>query len=119
LKDGQWSLELYADSPPPGNSGQRALRILNFAAGATTTVSVGRAQKIKAEPDSIQEAKLSPKITPLEVSAQPPGTGAPARTLTEVDLVACPAVYVLVSPDYRGRLRPQIIQSGEPPAPAE
>ena len=120
LKDGKWSLEVYPDSAAPGGSGQRALRLLNFAGAATTTVLVGSARTpVKVVPDSIQEVKLPAKITPLEVSVQPTGGGAPARTLSEVDLAVAPAAYVLVSPDYRGRLRPSIIPAGEPAPPVE
>lgn len=120
LKDGKWSMEIYPDSVTSKASGQSALRVLNFAGAATTTALVGSTRTpVKVAPDSIEDIKLPSKITPLDVSVQPAAGGAPARTLSEVDLAIAPAAYILVSPDYRGRLRPQIIPAGEALIPAE
>lgn len=113
-KDGKWTMELYSDDAASGG-GPRPLRLLNFAGQATTTVKVGGLPTaVTLVPDSLQEIKLPAKITPFEVIAQPPGAEPPARTINDVDMTLASAVYILVSPDYRGRLRPQIIEGGEP-----
>jgi hypothetical protein len=111
--NGKWNLGLFSDELKKGKAAERPLRILNFANGATTTIAMKGAQALKAEPDTVQEIKLPAKIVTLDISAKAPGAVVPARTLSDVDLSASPGAYVLVAPDYRGRLRPQVIQAGE------
>jgi hypothetical protein len=116
---GKWRMEIYEDNATSPNSAARSLRLMNFAKDANLSVVVGSSQTVKIGPDSLRDIKLPAKVTLLDVAASRPGASAPARTLSEVDLVSSPAAYVLVFPDYRGRLRPQIIEAGEAPSSAE
>jgi hypothetical protein len=111
--NGKWSLGIYSDKQIKSASGERPLRLLNFAKGATTTIAIKGLQTLEAEPDSVKEVKLPAKIFTLDISAKAPDADVPARTLSDIDLSVAPAAYVLVSPDYRGRLRPQVIEGGE------
>lgn len=111
---GKWNMELYSDSAAPAAAGQRPLRLLNFAGKAVTTVAIaGLPTPIKLPPDSVKEVQLPRKNAALDITSQLPG-GPAARNAGEVDLSLVPAAYVLVAPDYRGRLRPQFLGAGDP-----
>ena len=115
----RWELKVFADGPAAPNAADRPLRVLNFAQGRETMLSVGGGPETKVAAGSIQEIKLPPKLTGMIVKVLATDGGAPAQSSTEVDFSAIPSGYVVVAPDYRGRMRPRVIEGGAPPPPAD
>jgi len=109
----KWNLKVFADGLSPQSSAERPLRVLNFTGDRDTVVTIGRGKGTRVSPDSVQEFKTSPGITMVSVEVMAADGGPPALSAVEVDLAAMPSVYLVVGPDYRGRMRPRIIEGGE------
>jgi hypothetical protein len=111
---GKWQIKLFRDPAAKAGAAARPLRVLNFAADRETVLAVDGAEKSKFAAGSVQEISLPAKINGLSVKVLDPTGGVPAETSFEVDLSALPLAYAVVGPDYRGRMRPEIIEGGPP-----
>lgn len=110
---GKWALKFFADGPALPNSQDRPVRVLNFAKGRETLVSINGGPEAKVATDSVQEIKLAPKVSMITVKVMAPEGGPPAQSSLEMDLTSTPSAYVVIAPDYRGRMRPGILTGGE------
>ena len=110
----KWEFKTFADAAPSKNASDRPLRILNFADGRTTAVAPDGAPEAKVAGNAVQEVRLPAKINGLTVRVLDPEGGPPAQTSTEVDFAEQALAYLVVGPDYRGRMRPQLIEGGPP-----
>lgn len=110
----RWQIKLFPDPAPKAGAAARPLRVLNFAADRETILAVDGAKESKFAAGSVQEISLPAKINGLSVKVLDPAGGVPAETSFEVDLSALPLAYAVVGPDYRGRMRPEIIEGGPP-----
>jgi hypothetical protein len=118
---GDWKIRVLADGPPKTPGAPRPLRVCNFPGGRETLLSVQGAAESKIAGDSLQEFEVAPGVTLLSVKVLAPDGDAPAQSSTEVDFSLLPSAYLVISPDYRGRMRPRVIvggQMGEPLAAA-
>jgi len=115
----KWEVKLFPDGPLPPNSPDRPLRVLNFAQGRTSTVTLADGKEIKIAPDSIQEIKVPPQAVGMVVRVLASDGGAPAQSSAELDFSSIYSGYVVLGPDYKGRMRPRVIEGGSPPAPPE
>jgi hypothetical protein len=115
----KWELKLFPDGPSAPNAPDRPLRVLNFAQGRTSTVTLAADKEFKIAPDSIQEIKVQPKTTGMVVKVLAPDGGAPAQSSAELDFSTISSGYVVLGADTRGRMRPRVIEGGVPPTPAE
>lgn len=115
---GKWNIRLFDDGPAKGASGLRPVRVVNFAEGRTTQISADGGKPLVAGGDSVAEFELPAKLALLAVSvlAKEDG-GPPAQTAKEIDLIHNPSAYVVVGPDYLGRMRPRIMGGGASTAP--
>jgi len=109
----KWTLKVFADGSPSPASAERPVRIFNFAGNRETLVSIGQGAEIKVARNSVQEIKSPPKIVMVSVKVLAEDGGPPAQSAVEVDLAVMPSAYVVVGPDYRGRMRPRIVTGGE------
>jgi hypothetical protein len=109
----KWTLKVFADGPPSPGSRERPVRIFNFAGNRETFVSIGQGSDAKVGRSSVQELKAPPMVTMVSVKVLAEDGGAPAQSSVEVDLSSLGSAYVVVGPDYRGRMRPRIITGGE------
>ena len=112
---GKWQLKVFPDGPVTSKAAERPLRFLNFAQGRETLATIGQDKEGKIPPDAISEVKLPPKISGIVVKVLAPDGGPPAQSSTEVDFTIASSAYVVVGPDYRGRMRPRVITGGEIP----
>lgn len=119
-KGNSWELTAYPDGVQADKSAPRPVRVFNFAGGRKTILRPGDAKPSEVPPGSVAEIKLPASLTPLRVEVPTiDGKGAPALSTVELDLKQWPSAYVVVSPDYRGRMRPRVLRGGEekdPPA---
>jgi hypothetical protein len=114
---GKWSITSFTDAIAP-NAADRPLRVLNFARGRETVLQLS-SDKIERVPgDSAKELRLPAKINGYQVKVLAPDGGPPAESSGEIDLVEYPLAYLLVAPDRRERMRPQLITGGAPKEPA-
>ncbi|MBE2180362.1 MAG: hypothetical protein IAE97_07810 [Chthoniobacterales bacterium] len=111
----KWQMKVFADGPAASKSAERPLRILNFAHGRGTLVSINRGKEDQVPADAISELKLPPKISGVVVKVLAPDGGAPAQSSTEIDFTVAPSAYVVVGPDSRGRMRPRVVTGGVMP----
>jgi len=114
----RWELKLLPDGPHGPNVSERPVRIFKYTGGRPAELSFdgGDARKIAA--DGWEEFKQPAKVTDLTVTVQADDVaGAPAVSSVQLDLAKAGSAYVLVNPDYRGRMRPSVITGGAPPPP--
>lgn len=110
----KWQIKLFADPPAKPGAGARPLRVLNFAGERETLLAVGGGKEVRLPAASVRELDLPAKISGLTVKVVDPAGGPPSETSLEVDLAALPLAYAVVGPNYRGRMRPEIIEGGPP-----
>ena len=112
-KEGKWTLQVMRDAPAAPNAATRPLRLLNFSGDRKALIRVGQGKQEPMAADSVREVQLPLELTGLDVEVLDPSGGPSARTSTEVDLRTMASAYLLVAPDYRGRMRPRLIEGGE------
>jgi hypothetical protein len=116
----KWQTEMFSDTAAASNTPDRPLRIVNFAGSRETLLSIDGGADMKVAPDSVQEFRAPPQTIMLRVQVLAQDGGAPAQSSVEVGFRSLPSAYVVVGPDYRGRMRPRIFNGGQPPEePAE
>jgi hypothetical protein len=117
--DQKWALKVFPDGPAAPNAADRPLRVLNFAEGRETLLTLAGNKAAKIAGNSFQEFRLPARTAAFTVEVLAPDGGAPAQTSSAVDLSMASSAYVVVAPDYRGRMRPRIVEGGLPPVPPE
>lgn len=110
----RWQIQFFSDAESASDPTTRPLRIINFAGGRETLLSVNGASGTKITSNSVQEVRGPRKICMVRVIVLAQDGGPPAQSSVEVDFVSVPSSYIVVSPDYRGRMRPRIINGGAP-----
>lgn len=110
----RWQTQLFSDAAVAPNAPDRPLRIVNFAGGRETMLSVDGGDDTKVSPNTVQEFRGPRKVSMVRVQVLSLDGGPPAQSSVEVDFRSLPSVYVVVGPDYRGRMRPRIIIGGQP-----
>jgi len=113
----KWELKAFPDSSPSSNAADRPLRLINFADGRETLVSINGADGTKLADGSVQEVRLKPKVLDIAVQVMAPDGGPPFQTSTAFDLAQADSAYVVVAPDYRGRPDAQVLAGGTGPPP--
>jgi hypothetical protein len=115
-----WKIKVFSDGPAKSGSGFRPLRVCNFAADRETVLLLPGAGETRIAANTLHELEVAPAVTGLTVRVLAADGGPPAQSSTEIDFVRAPSAYVVVGPDYRGRMRPRVIEGGSPPPePAE
>ncbi len=116
---GRWELKVFADGPYAKSVAVRPLRLLNFAENRETLISLDNGPETKVAANSVEEFKTSPKLTSFTVKVLAPDGGAPAQSSGGVNFAATPSAYIVIAPDYRGRMRPRVINGGNLPSEGE
>lgn len=106
-----WEIKALADDAPPG-AADRPLRVLNFSGGRETLLEFAGGKAEKVPGNALAEFRLPAKVSGFNVKVLASDGGPPAQTLAEVDLDEYPAAYVVVAPDRRERLIPEVIEGG-------
>lgn len=119
-----WKIRVFQDGPAPPGQTTRPVRVFNFSRGRSATLDIGQKQSpvAKVPADGVAEFTAPAAITGLTIRVLAPDGGPPAQSSLEVDFASVPSAYIVVSPDYRGRMRPQVIEGGpavETAAPAQ
>lgn len=109
---GNWKIKVLADGPAKAGGSLRPLRVCNFAAGRETVLSLQGAADIKVAGDSLHETEVPPTLSGLTVRVLAADGGPPAQTSSEIDFVRAPSAYVVIGPDYLGRMQPRVILGG-------
>lgn len=115
-RGGNWELKLYADGPFAPNVQQRPLRLLNFADSRETLIALDNGLETKVAANTVEEFMVPPKLTPFTVKVLAPDSGPPAQSSGAADFAEIPSAYVVIAPDYRGRMRPRLITGGNLPS---
>jgi hypothetical protein len=109
----QWTLKVFADGPPAAGAAERPLRTFNFAGSRKTLVAVYGSPETEVSANSVIDQKVPAKVCMVTVRVLATDGGPPAQSTVEVDLSSIGSAYVVVGPDYRGRMRPRVIPGGE------
>jgi hypothetical protein len=115
-QDDQWEFEVYADGPFAKSVVDRPLRLMNFAEKRETLISIDNGPETKIAANRVEEFKVSAKLTSFTVKVLAADGGAPAESSGEVDFGVVPSAYVVIAPDYRGRMRPRVVAGGNLPS---
>jgi hypothetical protein len=113
---GRWQFRAFADDPSPVNAPDRPLRVLNFADGRKTAVSLAGGVESMIKADSVEELRAPARVIMVAAKVQSLDGGPPAQSSVEVDFSSMPSAYVVVGPDYRGRMRPRVTAGGASPS---
>jgi hypothetical protein len=114
-QDDQWEFEVYADGPFAKSVVDRPLRLMNFAGKRETLISIDNGPETKIAANRVEEFKVSAKLTSFTVKVLAADGGTPAESSGEVDFGVVPSAYVVIAPDYRGRMRPRVVAGGHLP----
>jgi hypothetical protein len=109
---GTWELKVYHDGPASPNVPTRPLRLMNFAEGRETLFSLDNGPETKVAADTVQEFQMPVKLGAFTVKVLKQDGGPSAQSSGEVDFASAPSAYVVIAPDYRGRMRPRTILGG-------
>ncbi len=109
--DGKWEAKLFRDSGADPST-QRHVRVINFADGREASVRID-----DAKPQNVAGAALAELAAPLGIAmvhleVTDPEGGPPAKSSVEIDFSAYLNSYVVIAPDYRGRMRPRVFGGG-------
>ena len=115
-QDGQWEFKVYADGPFAKSVVDRPLRLMNFADKRETLISFDNGPETKIAANRVEEFKVPAKLTSFTVKVLASDGGDPALSSGEVDFAMAPSAYVLIAPDYRGRMRPRVVVGGTLPS---
>jgi hypothetical protein len=116
-KEGNWSIKTFFDGPAKSGAVDRPLRVLNFADGRETVLEVSGSPSVAVPGNSYLERNSPAKLLGISVKVRPNDGSPPAQSSTEVDFTVLPSAYLFVGPDYRGRMRPRMIDGGKPKYP--
>jgi hypothetical protein len=111
ISGAKWQIKVFPDTLAQGSS-QRPLRALNFAEGRETLLSAGGGEEIKLADNSVTAMNVAARICDIRAKVLAADGGPPAQSTVEVDFATVPSAYVVVRPDYRGRMRPRVILGG-------
>jgi hypothetical protein len=109
----EWRSRLFSDSVTDEVGYVASLRVINFADGRESVISVDGKPGIKISSNSINEIQAPLKTCMVRVSTLAHDGGPPAQSTMEVNFKTAPSTYVVVGTDYRGLIRPAIILGGQ------
>jgi hypothetical protein len=108
---GKWQSKLYLDAGST-KSGARELRVINFAGDRESLVGIDAGQGQKLGASSVTGIAVAPKVSMVNVEVSDPQGGPAAKSAVEVDFAVFQNAYVVIAPDYRGRMRPRVLPGG-------
>jgi hypothetical protein len=108
----KWELKVFADDGSEPNAVDRPLRVLNFADERETLLSLNAGAETKVAAQTVLETKAPAAIGMVTVKVLAADGGAPAQSSVEIDFKSAPSAYVVIGPDYRGRMRPRVFTGG-------
>lgn len=115
-KNGQrWQTRVFSDSARASESDNCFLRVVNFAGERETLLSVDGSKEVKVPSSTVEELPGPRKVCMVRVQVLAPDGGPPAQSSVELDMSTIDSAYVVVGPDYRGRMRPRVITGGPTP----
>ena len=116
-KEGNWSIKSFFDGPTKPGAVDRPLRVLNFADSRETVLEIPGSQSFVVPGNSSLERNYPAKLLGFTVKVLTNDGSPPAQSSSEIDLAVLPSAYLFVGPDYRGRMRPRMIDGGKPKYP--
>lgn len=108
---GKWRLKFFSDKSAP-NATDKPLRLLHFnpQVGLRLAIDAGPEQEIPI--GTVTEKKITAKETPLYLTVVSTDEEHRASSFFDADFVTWPSAYAFAQADYRGRIKPTIIQGG-------
>jgi hypothetical protein len=110
---GKWRIKSLSDSPAP-NATDKALRLLHFNKDVGLVLTIDDGAEQAAPLGTVAEKKLAAKRTAVHLKTIGPNQEPGASSYFDVDFSSWPSAYVLAQTDYRGRIKPVVIQGGVP-----
>lgn len=108
---GKWRLKLFGDNSAP-NATDKPLRLLHFnpQVGLRLAIDAGPEQEVPL--GTVTEKKITAKGTVLHLTVASSDAKHKASSYFEADFITWPSAYAFAQADYRGRIKPTIIQGG-------
>jgi hypothetical protein len=108
---GQWEAKLFLDASTLQKP-ERHVRVVNFADGRPAMLKVGGGQGQNVAGSSVAEFPAPTGVAMVQTDVIDPKGGPPALSSVEIDFSAFLNAYIVIAPDYRGRMRPRVIGGG-------
>lgn len=108
---GKWEARLFLDASTPPKS-ERHVRVVNFADGRKALLRIDDAKPLPAGASTVAEFPAPVGVALVGVEVSDAEGGPPALSSVEIDFSAFFNAYVVIAPDYRGRMRPRVIGGG-------
>jgi len=108
---GKWRIKSFSDNAAP-NATDKPLRLLHFneQVGLVLVIDDGPEQIIPV--GTVVERRVAPKQATLYLKVVGPEQELGASSYFEVDFSSWPSAYALAQTDYRGRIKPALIEGG-------
>lgn len=107
----KWESKLFLDAGAAQKS-ERHVRVVNFADGREALLSIGGSKPSLVTGNTVAQFPAPTGIALISVEVLDPKGGPPALSSVEIDFSTFLNSYVVIAPDYRGRMRPRIIGGG-------
>jgi hypothetical protein len=108
---GKWEAKLFPDTSTPQKS-ERQIRVVNFADGREALLRIDGAKPSPVTRSGVAEFPAPASVALIDVEVLDTKGGPPALSSVEIDFSAYLNSYVVIAPDYRGRMRPRVIGGG-------
>ncbi len=109
---GEWKFKVFADGAETDNALDRPMRVMNFANGCDIKLAFGAAKPLTVQEGEMGEMRAPAKTAMLDMELFGKDGKSLGKAVLEIDASAAGSAYIVVSPDYRGRMRPRIIYGG-------
>jgi hypothetical protein len=110
-ESGRWQIKVFSDSSPP-NATDKPLRLLHFNAQVVLLLAIDGGPEQDIPLGTVTEKRISSKRTTLHLTVVGTDQRHFASSYFDVDFTAWPSAYVLAQADYRGRIKPMILEGG-------
>lgn len=108
---GKWDAKFFLDASA-SQKPERHVRVVNFADGREALLRIGDSKPSPVTGSTVAELPAPASIAMVNVEVLDPQGGPSALSSVEIDLSDFLNAYVVVAPDYRGRMRPRAIGGG-------
>lgn len=114
----EWRMKIYRDDAVKGAASARPVRVFNFAGDRKTVLSL-QGKETAFPAGAVETLEAAPALSMVTATVLTADGSHPAVSSVEVDFALAPSAYVVIGPDYRGRMRPRVLDGGPAPEPEE
>jgi hypothetical protein len=112
-----WDFQVFDDGPARRAGGTAVVRLISMAKGYAARLTAGTNKPVAVDHGAVGEVRLPLEWISASVELVDNADKTSSSTPALIDLVASDSAYVTIVPDYRGRMRPEVVPGAPAPAP--